>query len=347
MIDDTKLNRSLFLIQLIASFLVVAGHYTADASYYSQDKWYIILNQLSRYGTVLLAMITGYFTAKTFTEKQPTFLSYFSGKLKYIIIPYFFAGILYHWLLKKEFPHTLDAYFNILLGKTGAHLYFVFMLIQYYLFAYFFRKLITKRTILFLILPFLGLQYLYIQYWHQGWLELTHRHILFTWIFTLYVGHLLYWYRDKIVQALLKHASLLVICTSIASVSCVYFALSTRIFAAQHISFVLATFLTLLIGIAFFYNIEQWIKVRFYKGLTYYIYLFHSAVLILLNKLLINFPPTLIKIFTNVHFSVLYLLIIYSLTLILSISIVKLQRLFEQKKRMKGIQSVQADAHKL
>lgn len=347
MVNDAKLNRSLFLIQLIASFLVVAGHYTAEVLFYSQDRWYVILNQLSRYGTVLLAMITGYFTAKTFTEKQPSFWSYFSGKINYIIIPYFIAGILYHVLLKKEFPHTINAYVDILLGKTGAHLYFVFMLIQYYIFAFLFRKLVTKKTILYLIAPFLIFQYLYINEWHQGWFDLTTRHILFTWIFTLYAGHLLYWYREKIVMTLLKNPSLLITFTSIASVCCVYFSLSSRTFAAQHISFVLATFLTLLIGIAFFYNIEQWIKVRFYKGLTYYIYLFHSAIFILCNKLFLNLPLTLTKIFTNLWYSIMYLFLIYSLTLLISFCIVKLIQTLEQRKRRNAVQIVLSESNKM
>lgn len=335
---DRRLNKSLFIIQLIASFLVVAGHFTADAFWYGKPFWLVSLNQVSRFGTVLLAIITGYFAASTFENKNPSWWGYFSSKIKYIIIPYLIAGFIFHYLLHKEVPYTLDAYIDILLGKTGAHLYFVFMLIQYYVFSFLFRKLITKKNILMIIWLLLGVQYVYINYVHQGWLGLTTRHIFLTWIFTFYVGHMIYWYRERIFAFLQKQHAALILGTTMMAVALSYFAITTKIYSAVHLPFVFTTILTLIIGAVFLFDVEKWIKVKFHKGLTFYIYLFHSAVLILLDRLILETTSGLVSVFTNTWYTLAYLAIVYGLSLILSFAIIYLIKLLEYPFRKKTAQ---------
>lgn len=339
MISDQDLNKSLFIVQIIASFLVVAGHLSADAYLYNNTLWLDLLNQLSRYGTVLLAIITGYFAALTFEQRNPSCVTYFSGKIKYIVIPYLVAGVLFHVLLRKEFPHTWDAYLNIALGKTGGHLYFVFMIIQYYIFAFLFRKIITKKNILLLIWVFLGIQYIYINYLHHGWFELTARHFFLTWIFTFYMGHLIYWYRERIFSYLAKQPSVLIISTSLALISFVYFLknLSTY-YGAVHISFVIATVISLLVSVILLLDLEKWIRIKFRKGLTFHIYLFHSAIQYGLNLFVIYSFDDIAWIYGNMWYTIAYLIVVYVATLILSLCIVQLIKLLETGFRKKPAQ---------
>ncbi len=335
---DQKLNKSLFIVQLIASFLVVAGHFTADALWYGKPFWLIALNKISFYGTVLLAIITGFFAARTFETRNPSWWGYFSGKIKYIVTPYLIAGFLFHYLISKEIPHTVEAYIDILLGKTGAHLYFVFMLIQYYIFAFLFRRIITKNNIFIWIGLFIGIQYVYIQYLHQGWFGLTTRHIFLTWIFTFYIGHLIYWYREWIFTFLQKQHAVLISSTGISVLSLAYFAISSKVYSAVHLAFVFATILSLLVATVLLFDLEKWIKVSFRKGLTFYIYLFHSAILILLNRLLLSTTDGLIWVYTNKWYTLTYLFVIYTLTLIIALGIVTIIKLLEHLPRKKTAQ---------
>lgn len=107
MYTDTKMLKSLFYIQLFSSFLVVVGHFTASAMYFNDPFWIVALNQISRYGTVLLTIATGYLTAYSFDKKQPSFREFFTGKLIYIVIPYLvFRGSLPLPAEQRDAPHA-------------------------------------------------------------------------------------------------------------------------------------------------------------------------------------------------------------------------------------------------
>lgn len=72
MYTDSRILKSLFYIQLTSSFLLVVGHFTASAMYFAEPFWMTVLNQISRYGTVLMTIATGYLTAYTLEKKQPS-----------------------------------------------------------------------------------------------------------------------------------------------------------------------------------------------------------------------------------------------------------------------------------
>jgi len=343
-LEDKTLNKSLFLIQLIASLLVVLGHYTATVfDYRGHTAWLDMLNQLSRYGTVLLAIITGFFTARTFEHKNPTAWGFFSGKIKYIFIPFLLSGFLYHYLLFYEIPTSMEAFTNIWLGKTGGHLYFVFMLCQYYLIAYLLRNLINRKNLLFLIWIFIAIQYTYIHYIHpfivshtHGFLGLSTRHLFPAWIFTFYAGHLIYWYRDGIIALIKKRNALLILLTTFSILSMAYFVLSSTMYSAVHLIFVFASIVSLLVAAVFFLETEKFIKITFRKGFTFYIYLLHSAVIIILNRILV-WKLGFTWIFQNKWYIAAYFIVIYLTTLFLSIGIVKIIQRLESIGRRKRI----------
>lgn len=336
MYTDSKILKSLFYVQLFSSFLVVVGHFTASVLYFNDPFWVVALNQISRYGTVLLTIATGYLTAYSFEAKSPTPRDFFTGKLLYIFLPYLVSGILYHYLLKKEMPHTTLDFTNILMGKTGDHLYFVFMICQYYVFAYFFRNWITKRNILYVIWLLLAVQYVYINYLHKGWLELSTRHMLLSWIFTLYMGHLLYWYRETILSFLRNNRSILMLLTGIATAAAMFFVVSSKLYVAVHLTFVFATLLSFLVLMVFFLELVDHLRLKFRKGLTYFIFLFHSAFLILFKDFLFEQYGEVAWVFQNIWYSLLYLGLIFGCSFLLSLLLVWLVKGLEQLGRFAG-----------
>lgn len=330
---DSRIVKSLFILQLLSSFLVFAGHYTALVLNYNDPFWIIALNQISRYGTVLLAIITGFFTARSLERITGRGWSFFSGKITYIVIPFLLFGVLYHFLLTEELPYQRIDFLNIMLGKTGGQLYFIFMLCQYYVFAYMFRNIINKKNILVLIWVFMAVQYVYINYLHYPWLGLTTRHFLPTWIFTFYLGHLIYWYREKIILFLKNNQPIVVSCAGISLFSALLFVFSETTYVAVHMRFVLATLVTLLTSLLFLVDWAEYIPVTFHKGLTFFIYLTHSAVTILVNKTLIGYLGDIAWIFQSTWYTLIYLVIIYSITFGISMLLSKMMNLMEAYKR--------------
>lgn len=324
MYSDKRLFSSLFFVQIVSSFLVLAGHYTADVDDYIQwTFWETALNQISRYGTVLLAIITGFFTAHSLSGRRVLGKRFFKGKLKYIYIPFLLSSLLYFVILRESVPVQLNDWKDIFTGQTAGHLYFIFMLCQYYVFVYICRRIITKRTIVFFGLFFFAIQYGYINIVAQGIGGLGVRHFLPTWIFTIYLGHMLYWYRASIFKFLERNQLILVGLLALSGLSMVFFVLSSKLYTANHLTFVLATFMTLVSSATFLNYIMDALSLRFQKGLTFYIYLLHPAFIVYANRFMSsNF--SLESIFHNKFVSLLYLFGIYGATFIASLFLVML-----------------------
>ncbi len=337
MISDKNLFKTLFLIQVSASFLVFMGHYAASAStYITQTLWESALRHLSSYGTVLLAMLTGFFTAHSFEGKKVSASRFFQSKLFLIYLPFLFFGVVYHYALHGGLPRYDYHFERIFLGKTGAHLYFIFMLCQYYVFAYLFKSIITKKTCKYFLILFMVIQFLFTKL-VINWNGLGVRHFLLTWIFTIYLGHFLYWHREEVINWILKTKavaySLLVVSVS----SVVFFTFSSKLYTANHLIFVLLAFVLLLTGIRFLLPISgHFERVRFRKGLTMYIYFAHSFFIILANNYVLK-KLGFLWVLENKLLSVVYMLSIYFVTFLFSYTwtglIQKYENLREQAKQ--------------
>jgi hypothetical protein len=319
MYSDRRLFSSLFVMQLFSSFLVLAGHYTADVDDYIEwTFWENALNQISRYGTVLLAIITGFFTAHSLNSKKTSGTRFFKGKLRYIYFPFLLASVMYFFIMRKSIPVNTRDWEDIFIGQTAGHLYFIFMLCQYYLFAFLFRHIITKKTIWIFGGLFFIMQYAYINIVAHGWFGLGVRHFLPTWIFTLYLGHWLYWYRTAIFTYMEQHRSILLGLLSLSGFSALYFVLSSKLYTANHLIFVLATFVLLVSSAGVLHRVVDMLPIKFHKGLTFYIYLLHPAFIIYANRF-INAHFHLETIFHDKWLSALYLLGIYIMTFCASV----------------------------
>lgn len=286
--EDRQPFAALYLIQLISAFLVLAGHYTADVDdFIIWTTWEEKLNQFSRYGTVLLAILTGYFTAYSLEGKRVTAKAFFRGKLVHIFLPFLLAGIAYTFILKRTIPHTAEHWTRILSGDAAGHLYFVFMLAQYYVFAYVCHRWITRTNIVVVCVLFGAVQYAFINGTPPGWPALGVRHFLPAWIFTFYTGDLLYRYRSAIFSFFQAYKFAWFGLAAAAIFSTMYVLYSPQLYTANHFSFVLTTWVWLAVGLYALDRIGAWIRVvPFRKGLTFQIYLWRPLFIIVGNKLL-------------------------------------------------------------
>ncbi|WCN39261.1 acyltransferase family protein [Aneurinibacillus uraniidurans] len=285
--EDRQPLAALYLIQLISAFLVLAGHYTADVDdFIIWTTWEEKLNQFSRYGTVILAILTGYFTAYSLERKQVTMHTFFRGKLVHIFLPFIVSGIVYTLVLKRTIPYTAQYWTRILSGDAAGHLYFVFMLAQYYVFAYVFQRWIKRSNILVVCAVFAAFQYGFINNTPAGWLALGVRHFLPAWIFTFYTGDILYRYRSMIFTFFRKHSFVWFGLAVAATSSTIYVLMSPKLYTANHLSFVLGTWVWLVVVLYVLARCEEWLRIiPFRKGLTFQIYLWHPLFIIVGNKL--------------------------------------------------------------
>lgn len=332
MTDDKKLFQVLFMIQVFAAFLVTAGHYTAGlGSYTTITVWETSLNHLSRFGTVILAMLTGFFTAHSFIGKNTSAASFFSGKVVYIFLPFIAAGFLYHSVLSTHvFPSTLTDLLKIGVGRTGGHLYFIFMLMQYYVFSFMFRKWITRKSIGLFMLAFFIIQYAFIDY-NFYWRGFGVRFFLPTWIFTIYLGHLFYEYRHVVISFLQSNRTIQYTLIPIAIAGATFFALSAKLYTANHIRFVLFTALLVITLVMLLFRIVHRFRLPFVKGLTFYIYLLHPYLIIQMNKLFMRkFDLNWMLDYKLLSF--LYLILIFLATYINAWAIAKIIGLLNSSK---------------
>jgi surface polysaccharide O-acyltransferase-like enzyme len=297
------------------------GHYAASAStYIAPTLLETSLRHLSAFGTVLLAMLTGFFTAHSFEEKKASASKFFKGKFFYIYVPFLFFGVIFHYILLGGLPHFSYHFVNIFLGKTGAHLYFIFMLCQYYIFAYLFRNVITKKTGGFFLILFMVIQFFFTKS-NFNWNTIGVRHFLLTWIFTIYLGHFLYWYREALANWMLEKKLVSYSLLTVSVTSIVYFTFSSNLYTANHLRFVFSSFFILLTCIAFLLPIlDLFKKLSFRKGLTFYIYLAHPLFIVLANNYLIKNLGFLWLLENKVLF-VVYMLAVYLVTFLFSYSL--------------------------
>lgn len=318
MVSDKNLFKSLFFIQIFASFLVYVGHYAASAStHVTPTQLETSLRHLSAFGTVLLAMLTGFFTAHSFEGKKIWASKFFNGKFFFIYAPFLFFGIVFDYALLGGSPDFKYHFMNILLGKSGAHLYFIFMICQYYIFAYLFRNVITKKTGGYFLLLFMVIQFFFAKQ-NINWNGLGVRHFLLTWIFTIYLGHFIYWYRQEFVSRMMDKKLLSYCMLIVTIISMVYFAFSSNLYTANHLRFVFASFLILLTGMRFVLPVlDHFKKLRFRKGLTLYIYLAHPFFILYANNYVIK-KFGFLWVLENKAIFLVYMLAVYGVTFLCS-----------------------------
>ncbi|NLN48960.1 MAG: acyltransferase [Clostridiales bacterium] len=133
----------IFMIHLSGSFAMLSA-YGSKAMHLG-----IIVNQFFRFGTPVFMIISGFvlfYNYRSFEEFDA--IRFYNKKLKYILLPYLLWSFLYcfifPYILWTPFSQLINSYNSIsidfikfvkiaLLGNAYPHLYFIFLIFQFYL----------------------------------------------------------------------------------------------------------------------------------------------------------------------------------------------------------------------
>lgn len=149
----------LYYVRAIAAFGIFTIHATggfALFSEYNSNAMHIgmFLNQFFRFGTPVFMMVSGFvlfYNYRTPEEFNPT--RFYKKKATFLIIPYLlwsigyllFSKYVYNASIAYERP--LELVKNILLGNAFSHLYFIFLIVQFYILFPLLIKYLSKSMI--------------------------------------------------------------------------------------------------------------------------------------------------------------------------------------------------------
>jgi probable poly-beta-1,6-N-acetyl-D-glucosamine export protein len=208
--SSKKYFYELNFVRAIACLLVVMVHVTAR-NYHMNDQTFnwatMFLNQVSRLGTPLFAIISGFLLYNQAINNRGFQINRFvSSRFTKVVIPFVVWSFVYMMINSYRFPWTENGHesgdflTSFFLGDGYYHLYFMMVVVQFYIVFPFLQFLNTKKWMIGLtILAF------FINYYHmKGPLDtgnelanlFTHdRSSLFYWIFFFMIGGLLvhYW----------------------------------------------------------------------------------------------------------------------------------------------------------
>lgn len=135
----------LYYMRAIAAFGIYAIHATGGFVMYSDFnsnamKLGMFINQFFRFGTPVFMMISGFvlfYNYRTPTEFNPS--KFYKKKVTYLIVPYIIWSIGYFFFKRYIYYLPLEANWHsvilndLLLGNAFSHLYFIFLIVQFYL----------------------------------------------------------------------------------------------------------------------------------------------------------------------------------------------------------------------
>lgn len=195
---------------------------------------YGLMNSIGRLGVPAFFLLSGLVLFYT-TNKRPfnaeTIKTFYKKRIKFIIIPYIFISLVY-------FVSTSVVYYKyplvdgiqlfikqLFTGQTHMHLYFLFILIQFYLIFpilyYVYKK--SKLSIGALLVISLIVQFAWV-FLNKHYFEVSNRSIIFLTYFSFFAfGGALGLYYEKVREALSKVSfKLLSIVTFIVAVALMY-----------------------------------------------------------------------------------------------------------------------------
>lgn len=179
-------------IRAIACIAVVIVHVTAI--YYIDNRYFNIdfieyANQIARFGTPLFCIITGYlFSNYFFTELD--IKKFFKSRGEKLLIPYILWSIFYTAVTFIFAKHlfTTNFIYNFIFGKSFYHLYFIPIIIQFCLIFPALKMLRIKNDMLMLFLVFLFNIVYMLVFSSSGTPFLSESSALGFWIFYFYFG---------------------------------------------------------------------------------------------------------------------------------------------------------------
>lgn len=296
------------------------GNRTLEYNYH----YWIIMKTILISPVAIYLFISGYFVPKQLLDSKEIKF-YFFRRVKKILVPYFFWTCLYSIInilfAKIEItPEILMKY--ILLGRSSAHLYFIIVLLQLVLITPMLIKYCNTIACNITVIV-LTVLHLYVIYNYQliNKEQLPYREIMFTgWIIFYYLGIL---YRNNKVRINFIKGVISAIVTLILSVIETYSLLKIGLDIGPSTSFfkISSFFYAIsLVGIIIALNEEKIdTKESFLSRLgefSYGIYFVHIFILMVINKIFLNYESFLSE------YLLIYHLITISLTLLVGYGIV-------------------------
>ncbi|WP_173915617.1 acyltransferase [Halobacillus sp. Marseille-Q1614] len=195
-------------VRAVACLLVVMVHVGARF-YHSTDGYTTFtnfLNQISRIGTPLFAVMSGFLLYNQMIRKNFTLKRFIKSRMVKIISPFIvwsFIYLTYKYLIGSyslpdwSNPEQLkDFFYMFVAGKSHYHLYFISLVIQFYVFFILIKNWLNFKSILFMTIAAIFINYVFItNHFEAGgsYFEnfINGRGFLLQWIYYFMLGPLL------------------------------------------------------------------------------------------------------------------------------------------------------------
>ena len=210
-IDELNITRALAIIAvlLIHSTSTPVTALSSDSSLY---PIYVFLNIFSKFSVPVFIFISGFVLFYNYIQKdltKQTIISFYKKRVTQILIPYIFFSVFYYVVIQfavtRDVALTWSALFNVefleklLIGKAYTHLYFIFIMVQFYLMFPIFLYILKKRPGISPHLIWIGfvLQWGYILLNAEFWQYPYKGSISFSYILYFFAGAFLGIYYEK------------------------------------------------------------------------------------------------------------------------------------------------------
>lgn len=329
-----KFFYELNFIRGFACLMVVMVHVTASFYYFDEKQfnWLtMFLNQVSRFGTPLFAVIAGFLLFNQSFKGRFKVKRFVVSRTKKILIPFAIWSFVYLYYKSYVFPWQengvkyADFFQLFLLGDAQYHLYFLIVVLQFYVLFLILQFVKTNQMLIFLTIVSFFVNYFFIRKPFDFGNEMLNtilqdRSSLFFWIFYFFLGGLFAMNWEKISQWVREN----IILTMFIGFTIILFAIYEYHAFTQYSSTRVANLLYIplffLFLTAMYYLLGKFAKLR--EGLikignlSMGIYLVHPLILLLLEE---HFP----FLFDRTR----WIILAYFITVLLSILLVKLIQL--------------------
>ena len=215
--------KELYYIRAIAALGILIIHATTEfavSSQFNTNSMYlgIFLNQFFRFGSQVFMMVSGiviFYNYRSISEFNTKY--FYKKKIKYLFLPYIMWTLVYFLYTSyvREIGINSDSLSvllrNVLLGEGYYHLYFMFLIFQFYLlvplFLKYFIKPMKERPLTVFIVIFLlqSIILIYGQFFRDlsvggllGIFNQYYRRTVFAWFYYFLTGGMIGLHYDKV-----------------------------------------------------------------------------------------------------------------------------------------------------
>lgn len=210
-------------LRALACVAVLIVHVTATHYYIHEQtfNWLtLFLNQISRFGTPMFAVISGFLLFYQVHKRGFNFNKFLKSRTAKLIMPFFFWSIFYllfkKYVLNVQITVNPSFVFDFIMGNSYAHLYFISLVIQFYILFPLLQMIRTKLAWWITTMLALAIHVYFSSFSISNpttFIEhfINHRAFFPSWIFYFMFGGLLAVYWDSLVQRISKFRNVFII----------------------------------------------------------------------------------------------------------------------------------------